>query len=144
MSTHPLEYAGDMSPEKAWETLKTDPKAMLIDVRTPEEWSWVGVPDLSNLGREVFFVPWQLYPQMHENPDFVAQIMEAAKPDVESTILLICRSGVRSAYGADVLCAEGFKHCYNVAYGFEGDKGPTGHRGTINGWKVSGMAWRQG
>ncbi|MDH5772933.1 MAG: rhodanese-like domain-containing protein [Rhodospirillaceae bacterium] len=140
----PLQYAGDLTPEKTWETLKTDPNSVLIDVRTPEEWSWIGVPDLSSLpGRKLQLVPWQIYPDMHQNPDFVADVSKITKPEDDKVILLICRSGVRSAYGASLLTANGFKHCYNVAHGFEGDKDKHGHRGTVNGWKVMGMPWRQ-
>lgn len=144
MSQQPLIYAGDISPEKTWEMLKTDPNSVLIDVRTPEEWSYVGIVDLSPLGREVFYVPWLFFPKMDVNPEFVTQTVVTVKPEPETAILLICRSGVRSAYGAHALTAAGFKHCYNVAHGFEGDKDATKHRGTVNGWKVSGLAWMQG
>lgn len=139
----PLVYAGDLTPQKTWETLKTDPNSVLIDVRTPEEWSWVGVPDVAALGREMFFVPWALFPKMEQNPNFVADISKITKPADDKVILLICRSGVRSAYGASLLTANGFNHCYNVAHGFEGDKDASGHRGTVNGWKVSGLPWQQ-
>lgn len=138
-----LVYAGDMSPEKTWETLEKDHNSLLIDVRTPEEWSWIGVPDLSPLGRKLYLVPWQIYPDMHQNPNFVADVSEIAKPEDDKLILLICRSGVRSAFGAALLTQAGFGHCYNVAHGFEGDKNPSGHRGKVNGWKVAGMPWRQ-
>ena len=39
--------------------------------------------------------------------------------------------------------AAGFQECYNVAGGFEGDPNDQGHRGTVNGWKVDGLPWRQ-
>lgn len=31
---------------------------MLVDVRTSAEWKWVGVPDLTELGRDVVYVEW--------------------------------------------------------------------------------------
>ena len=40
------DYAGDISPRQAWEMLQSDPKAVLVDVRTPPEWAYVGQPDL--------------------------------------------------------------------------------------------------
>jgi len=42
------------------------------------------------------------------------------------------------------MTALGYKHCYNIAEGFEGDKDDAGHRGTIGGWKVHGLPWVQG
>ena len=42
-----MSYAGNISPKDAWELLKGDPKAQLVDVRTAAEWNFVGVPDLS-------------------------------------------------------------------------------------------------
>ena len=58
-------------------------------------------------------------------------------------VLFLCRSGGRSAAAASVATAAGFGPAYNVAEGFEGDPDAHGHRGTVNGWKVAGLAWRQ-
>ena len=89
-----LSYAGDISPQDTWERLKSDPDAILIDVRTPEEWTYVGVPDITSLGRECLFVPWLSYPRMNLNPNFVRQVLDTAKPAHDDTqILFICRSG---------------------------------------------------
>lgn len=139
-----LVYAGNLSPEETWQRLKSDPHAVLIDVRTPEEWAYVGVPDLTDLSREVFFVPWLFYPRMTINPMFVEQIKNEVQPEADTTMLLLCRSGVRSAYAAHALTQQGFKNCYNVAGGFEGDHDGHKHRGVKNGWKVAGLPWTQG
>ena len=48
-----------------------------------------------------------------------------------------------SRYAAEAMTAAGFQECYNVAGGFEGDPDDQGHRGTVNGWKVDGLPWRQ-
>ncbi len=140
----PLNYAGDVSPKTSWEMMENDPAAHMVDVRTPEEWAYVGIPNLSSIEREVFFVPWLFFPRGDINPDFVAQIIESTGATPDTTILLLCRSGVRSAYGAQAMTQAGFKDCYNVAHGFEGDKDQHGHRGTVNGWKVDGLPWAQG
>jgi rhodanese-related sulfurtransferase len=58
--------------------------------------------------------------------------------------MFLCRSGVRSRDAAIAMTAAGFKACYNVASGFEGDKDAAGHRGTVSGWKVDGLPWMQG
>ena len=49
-------YAGDLSSTEAWRFLAEDPEALLIDVRTVAEWVYVGLPDISRLGRSVVCV----------------------------------------------------------------------------------------
>lgn len=136
-------YAGDINPTDAWTTLRDDPSAVLVDVRTPAEWAYVGVPDLSGLGKQPYFVPWALFPSMQINPDFADQVSTAGvRPD--QTVLFLCRSGVRSRSAAIAMTAQGFGRCYNVAEGFEGDPDGAKHRGTLNGWKTAGLPWVQG
>ena len=45
-----MAYAGDLSPTQAYQLLSDEPEAVLVDVRTRAEWSYVGVPDLSASG----------------------------------------------------------------------------------------------
>ena len=45
-----MSYAGDVTPEQAWETLSADPDAVLVDCRTQAEWAFVGVPELGAIG----------------------------------------------------------------------------------------------
>lgn len=136
-------YAGNVTPKQTWEILQGNPGASLLDVRTPAEWAYVGLPDLTVLARQPVLVPWLMFPSMQINPDFLRQVSETPI-DPEQDLLIICRSGQRSKSAAIALTANGFSTCYNVAYGFEGDKDPTGHRGTINGWKVDSLPWVQG
>ena len=68
-----LDYAGDVSATEAWDRLRNDPKAQLLDVRTQAEWNFVGLPDLSSIGRRVHCVEWQGFPTMAPNPGFVAE-----------------------------------------------------------------------
>jgi rhodanese-related sulfurtransferase len=139
----PLGYADDLSPREAWQHLAEDEAAVLIDVRTRAEWNYVGLPDLSGLGRPVFRIEWQGFPDGALNPNFVAEV-EAAGIGRERAVLLICRSGVRSAAAAQLLTARGWQHCYNVADGFEGPHDALKHRGTLAGWKHDGLPWVQG
>ena len=46
-------YAGDVTPQAAWEALAKDSSARLVDVRTQPEWSFVGVPDLGRIAKKV-------------------------------------------------------------------------------------------
>lgn len=135
-------YAGDISPQTAWEILTDDPDAVLIDVRTDAEWKYVGVPDLSTLGKNPLLLSWKIFPEMEVNPNFAEQV-SAAGVGQDHTVVLICRSGQRSAAAAEALTAAGFRRCYNIAEGFEGDKDTSGHRGRTDGWKVRGLPWIQ-
>src|SRR5262249_2079111 len=131
-------YAGDVSPREAWEMLSSDPRAVLIDVRTQPEWSFVGVPDLSELGKRVVPLSWQAYPGMAIDPDFAARLAELV-PDRAAPMLFICRSGARSRAAAMAMTAQGYGRCYNVGTGFEGNHDAQRHRGRVAGWKADGL-----
>ena len=137
------DYAGDLSVQDAFALLKADPAAHLVDVRTQAEWNFVGLPDLSGLGREVTLIEWQMFPTMQVNPDFVAATTEAIGANKDAPVLFLCRSGARSRSAAMALTAAGYTRAYNVAGGFEGDLDGTRHRGQKNGWKAAGLPWRQ-
>lgn len=122
--------------------LKTDPSALLIDVRTAAEWSYVGGPDLSSISKKTLQASWQIWPGMTLNQRFVTEIASAgATPGVP--LLLLCRSGARSQSAAKALTAAGYGPCYNVAHGFEGALDPANRRGGVTGWKADGLPWRQ-
>ena len=136
-------YAGDLAPTEAWKFLAEDPAAVLIDVRTNAEWSYVGLPDLSPLGKQTLKIAWQLFPEMRVNQDFLHGVA-AQGIGPEQPVLLLCRSGVRSQAAARYLTQHGFKTAYNVADGFEGPLDTARHRGIAAGWKASGLPWQQG
>lgn len=135
------DYAGDLSPRQAWDLLASDPDAVLVDVRTSAEWQWVGGADLSALGKRTLGIEW-MTSAGQPNERFVEHLGEAGI-DAETPVLFLCRSGGRSAAAASLATAAGYRTAYNVAEGFEGDPDAAGHRGTVNGWKVAGLAWRQ-
>ena len=137
------EYAGDISVEEAWQRLISDPRTQLVDVRTMAEWNFVGLPDLSALGRQVHCIEWQGFPTGAHNPGFVTEASQALQ-DKDAPVLLLCRSGGRSRAAAIALTAAGFRQAFNIAGGFEGDTDAEGHRGTRNGWKAANLPWRQG
>ncbi len=139
-------YAGDVTPVQAWELLEHNPKARLVDVRTLAEWAFVGVPELSSLGRPLHKVEWQLFPDMSLNPEFVRHVAEQLQnsgADADTPVLFLCRSGGRSRAAAMAMTAAGFKRAFNVSGGFEGDMDAAGHRGTVGGWKAANLPWRQ-
>jgi rhodanese-related sulfurtransferase len=136
------DYAGDVTPRQAYEAIERDPDAILIDVRTKPEWSFVGVTDLAAAQRQPVLVEWQVYPAMARNPDFGAALEQAGVAKGRA-LYFLCRSGARSRAAAIAMTAAGFGPCYNIAGGFEGNRDAEGHRGTIEGWKAAGLPWRQ-
>ncbi|OBG76663.1 sulfurtransferase [Mycobacterium sp. E2462] len=146
MSTgHAGSYAGDISPLDAWKLLSDNPNAVLVDVRTDAEWRFVGVPDLSSLGRDAVFIEWNTSDGRH-NERFADELREQvadAPAGEERPVVFLCRSGNRSIGAAEVATQAGITPAYNVLDGFEGQLNAQGHRGET-GWKAIGLPWRQG
>ena len=140
------EYGGDVSPDEAMAMLKDGKDAVLVDVRTQAEWSFVGVPDLSSLGRDPIFLEWQSYPTMAVDTDFTRRLegeLQRRGTPRDAPVLFLCRSGARSRSAAQALTAAGYSRCLNIAGGFEGGPDPSRHRGTIEGWKAQALPWTQ-
>ena len=134
---------------RMWEA--SPDEVTLVDVRTPEEFALIGHAEAAwNI--PVGFITYQRIDGKFEygakmNPDFVTQVEGIAKPD--DTLLLMCRSGGRSAMGVNQLAAAGFTNVYNITDGMEGDKVEDpesvyfGKR-MVNGWKNWGLPWTYG
>ena len=136
-------YAGDVSAFTAWEAVKNSPNAVLVDVRTQAEWNFVGVPDLSSVGKQPLLIEWQIFPTMELNASFVDMVIAAA-PDKSAPLYFLCRSGARSKSAAVSMTQAGYVNCYNIAPGFEGPHDGAQHRGSVEGWKASDLPWVQG
>ncbi|CAN0627361.1 creatinine amidohydrolase [Burkholderia multivorans] len=129
-----LAYAGGVTPRAAW-ALFSAGDALLVDVRTAEERKFVGhVPDSVH-------VPWATGTSLTRNPRFVREL--EAKTGKDAVILLLCRSGNRSAQAADAAAKAGFTQVFNVLEGFEGDLDARQRRGGQNGWRFHGLPWLQ-
>ena len=135
-------YAGNVAPKTAWKILTERPDAILIDVRTRAEWNFVGVPDLAGVGKKPALLEWQMFPTMQPNPDFVSALAGGVA-DKDAPLLFLCRSGARSAAAAKAMTAAGYSTCLNVSDGFEGPLDSEAKRSTSDGWKASGLPWRQ-
>lgn len=133
-----LPYAGALTPQEAFEILKTNPKALLIDVRTQAERELVGrVPG-------ALAVEWAFYPGMVANEHFPQQLvaqLDAQNCDTNSVLIFLCRTGGRSNNAATVAARLGFKQVYNMLEGFEGEANSQQQRTFINGWKHAGLPW---
>ncbi|WP_334171513.1 rhodanese-like domain-containing protein [Sinomonas sp.] len=128
-------YAGDLTPEQAWDKLKSG-AAVLVDVRTEEEWAHIGIPDTRQTDNDPLFIPW-VFSGGIPNPDFVMELELQGPEDRDTELLFLCRSGQRSAAAAAAATNLGFR-AYNVIEGFEGVPGPDGQR-NVNGWKNRGL-----
>ncbi len=138
----------EVDPAEACRLLESDPDTALVDVRTRAEWAFIGMPDLSALGRPLWPVEWVAFPSMARNPAFVSELEARMDGKAPARLFFICRSGSRSMAAAQLaaatLAGQGLAVlCTNVAEGFEGDLDQDGHRGRVNGWKERGLPWRQ-
>ena len=137
-----MSYAGDLDPTDSYRLLADDPLAVLVDVRTRAEWNYVGMPDLSSIGKQVVQLEWLTFPDGEVDRDFVDKLEQAGVPR-QAPVLFLCRSGQRSVAAANAARAAGYTRAYNVVQGFEGGLDAAGHRGGDSGWKALALPWRQ-
>ena len=129
-----LAYAGGVTPQDAWYLFSTG-AAVIVDVRTGEERKFVGhVPD-------TLHVAWATGTSMTRNPRFVREL--EAKVRKDQVVLLLCRSGKRSALAAEAAARAGFAHAFNVLEGFEGEINEQQQRGEQGGWRSHRLPWIQ-
>ncbi|MFI9401935.1 rhodanese-like domain-containing protein [Nocardia sp. NPDC052316] len=137
-----MSYAGDITPQQAWELLRDNPEAVLVDVRTEAEWKFVGVPDTSSIERPTVLIEW-VDATGTRNGEFTEQLVKALDGhDPAAPVIFLCRSGQRSIGAAIAATQAGFGTSYNVLDGFEGPVDAHGHRGG-SGWRALGLPWRQ-
>ncbi|MDM5148131.1 rhodanese-like domain-containing protein [Candidatus Persebacteraceae bacterium Df01] len=130
-----LPYAGALTPDEAHTLWQEEPQAMLVDVRTIPEMTYVGrVPN-------AVAIQWQFFPDMTVNEAFLDELKKIA--DVNQPVMFLCRSGVRSHYAATVATEAGYCAAFNILEGFEGELDTNGHRGKINGWRCRRLPWVQ-
>lgn len=129
-----LPFAGSVSPADAWALVQAG-AARLVDVRSAEERKFVGqVPDSLH-------VPWASGTALTRNPRFVRELESKVAKD--EPVMLLCRSGKRSALAAEAATKAGFSAVYNVSEGFEGELDAHQQRGHGDGWRFHGLPWTQ-
>lgn len=138
-----------LTAREAYEKWKAGPtQVTIVDVRTPDEYLFIGHAGMAwNVPVAAQTFKWDAKKKqfpLRPLPDFVSRVQKIARPD--DTLLVMCRSGGRSAIAVNMLAKAGFKNVYNITDGMEGDvvKGPDsvflGQR-LVNGWKNSGLPW---
>jgi len=138
-----LDYAGEVAPEDAFAFVKSA-VAVVVDVRTQPEWQFVGVPELRDTRGTLATISWKLYPDFSTNPRFADSLAAVTGVSHETPLLFLCRSGGRSLDAAVAMTALGYRYCFNISDGFEGDPDASAHRGTTRGWKAKHLPWKQG
>ena len=147
MSSAQAIHIVDVQVQDVWARLKQDAGSVLVDVRTRAEWAYVGLPDLSSIGKQPVLIEWQTFPDSRVDSGFadrLTKILDEAGVDRQSEVFFICRSGARSKAAAQAMTTAGFAACRNVADGFEGPLDTDRHRGRTAGWKAAGLPWAQG
>jgi rhodanese-related sulfurtransferase len=126
-----------------WE--KNPDKIKIIDTRTVGEYFFVGHGSMAyNIPVKILDSKSGSGPVVILNKNFVSDVKKKFKDT--DTILLICRSGVRSALAVNILGQAGFKKVHSIIDGFEGDKlkkhdSPNHGKRVVNGWKNSNLPW---
>jgi rhodanese-related sulfurtransferase len=138
-----------VTAKEAYEKWQAEPdKVKIIDVRTPEEYLFVGHPTMAwKIPVAVQLYEWDAEKKkfpMKPLLDFVSRVQTIAKPD--DTLMVMCRSGGRSAIAVNFLAKAGFKNAYNVIDGMEGDANADSDsvaqaKPLMDGWKNAGCPW---
>lgn len=140
-----------LTPLEAAAVIKAEGrKVLFVDIRTRGELQFVGVA--SEIDGHVPFVEMNEFGEwddknsrykLEPNPTFstgIEKLLAAKGLGKTDKIILICRSGDRSARAVNLLAELGFTNVWNQYEGFEGDLSPDGRR-TVNGWKNAGLHW---
>ena len=134
----------ELGPTEAANILKKNPNAVLIDIRSSQEFLFVGHP------KGAVSVPWIDEPDWIIDPHFTANVRRVmlggtndegeANPPM---CILICRSGRRSHEAGERLLSSGLRNIYHISGGFEGPLNDDHQRSRIAGWRFEGLPWEQ-
>lgn len=129
-------------------------KVLFLDVRTRAEVNFLGIPSVADAN-----IPYMEIDSMYSwdekkgvfklepNSGFMTEVQQRIKQkgmDTNSRIIVMCRSGDRSAKAADLLAKSGYKNVYSVVDGYEGDVAKEGDRKgqrVVNGWRNANLPW---
>ncbi len=145
-----------LTPQDAYDIVRNDAsRTLFLDVRTRAEAMYVGMATpvdalVPYMEHQELMTDWDerrgMY-QLMPNSDFLSETesrLKAKGLTKADRVILICRSGDRSARAADLLAGAGYTQVYSIVEGFEGDAakdGPKAGQRSVNGWKNAGLPW---
>ncbi len=91
--------------KEAYQQLKDNPDAIIVDVRNPDEWAATGVPKVPQGAK---LIPL---------PEFQQRAPQELPKD--QTIYIICNSGNRSRVASDILIKLGYRSVVNIDGGIQ-------------------------
>ena len=109
--------------------VKKNPKSVLLDVRTEEEWNADGKPDGKKIALKTHFITIQFADKTF-NQNFIKDFKKL-NIEKDHEILAMCMGGVRSQAATELLTKEGY-NSVNISDGFLGNS-------ENPGWKNSGL-----
>jgi rhodanese-related sulfurtransferase len=126
-------------------------KVLFLDVRTRAEAQFLGMAQgvdalVPYVEFQEFMTDWddtRGFYKLEPFNDFAPEVeRRLSKKGLSKNdpVVIICRSGERSARAADLLGSLGYSRVYTVLNGFEGVMSDKGRR-NVNGWKNEGMPW---
>jgi rhodanese-related sulfurtransferase len=145
----------NIDSKQVYNQLTSNKNAFLIDVRTQEEFDWVGNVCDSYFCNKQILHTWKNVANPMQSSQFSNILTEIILNKSKSLcatqeqamqhlqLYFICRSGGRSGLSVVHLTNLGWQQCFNVLNGFEGDLNDQHQRGKINGWKFNNLPWRQ-
>ncbi len=93
----------NISIEEIKQIMKTNEEAILLDVRSPQEYNE------GHLNRAINIPLYEL-----------EKCCDCKLRDKEKTIIVYCKSGIRSKKAIKILKKDGFKNLYNLENGLDG------------------------
>ena len=137
-----------VTPQEAYDLVADDDNVFILDVRTADEWKWVGHPGANlegegspDLDGQVINISYLLIRKgaFVPNKNFLKDVNEVFGDNPDVILITMCKTGGRGAAAAQLLEDNGY-NVVNMQYAFEGPADIFGYR-TIDGWKVSGQPY---
>ncbi len=98
----------DLTQDQWAERIGSDPKAVILDVRTQDEWDDGHIPNATLL-------------DIYKPEEFLAGINSL---DPDKHYYVYCKAGGRSAQACSIMSQMGLRDCYNLLGGFTAWNGP--------------------
>lgn len=98
----------NLDQEQWWTQAQQDENAVILDVRTPDEWSRGIIPGAVNI-------------DIYKGQGFIYAVEEL---DKNKNYYVYCAAGVRSGQACNIMNQLGFANTYNLAGGISQWQGP--------------------